>query len=611
MKSVLGYIIIILSLLFPVFAIAQSESEVLAKIGSDKITVEEFQNRFDFMPHLNYSDSNIDSIKKEFLYSLIAEKLWALEADELQLDTVETIRLSLQSLKDLFVKDELFKQEVQSKIVITRDEISKGLSRVNRILSTLILASPDSEKIWNLYNAFQNGAKFDSVLIALGMPQKPFEVKYGSFEDEVMEEILFTLKLNEISKPIKSKNNWYIFKLIDDEQDKSIDQSKDHAKNIVIKKLQDRKSQKIGQEFLDNLLVGKSIIADRQLFDLLSDKLLTILKDRTGKSKSDSLIDIQLLEDDIIKTIASLNQTDLNADFIKLSKTPATIKDFLYYAIYQKIIFNSFTANRFNKTLNMVIKKFIEDQIITREGYIRGLDKLPSVKKDLDIWKNYYLSEFFMNSYADSIKITDSEVENFLRQENNLSKDILQVNIIEILTDKLDNCENILDELNRGTDFNELASAYNKREWTKQSNGEWGYFNSSIGGEIGIIASGLEVGQVYGPLKVPEGYSIFKLIGKRTNSQKHSILTDKDSLKLIRIKIALSKMNNLINDKTVSFATRYKISINEQLLETLEVSGLNTFTYRLIGFGGKIAAFPITIPMYEWYKEYQLRKEIP
>ena len=116
MKSVLGYIIIILSLLFPVFAIAQSESEVLAKIGSDKITVEEFQNRFDFMPHLNYSDSNIDSIKKEFLYSLIAEKLWALEADELQLDTVETIRLSLQSLKDLFVKDELFKQEVQSKI---------------------------------------------------------------------------------------------------------------------------------------------------------------------------------------------------------------------------------------------------------------------------------------------------------------------------------------------------------------------------------------------------------------------------------------------------------------------------------------------------------------
>ena len=80
MKSAIDYKIIILSLLFPAFAISQSESDVLAKIGSDKITVEEFQNRFDFMPHLNYSSSNIDSIKKEFLYSLVAEKLWALRS---------------------------------------------------------------------------------------------------------------------------------------------------------------------------------------------------------------------------------------------------------------------------------------------------------------------------------------------------------------------------------------------------------------------------------------------------------------------------------------------------------------------------------------------------
>ena len=59
------YIIFIL-ILFSGISSAQNENEVLAKIGSDIITVEQFQNRFDFMPHLNYSNSNIDSIKKEF-----------------------------------------------------------------------------------------------------------------------------------------------------------------------------------------------------------------------------------------------------------------------------------------------------------------------------------------------------------------------------------------------------------------------------------------------------------------------------------------------------------------------------------------------------------------
>ena len=227
MKSAINYKIIILSLLFPVFAISQSESDVLAKIGFAKITVEEFQNRFDFVPHLNYSSSNIDSIKKEFLYSLVAEKLWALEADELDIDTIEAIKLSLRTLQKLFVKDELYKQEVESKINISGTEIAVGLSRVTRILNALILTSPDSEKAWKLYDAFEKGASFDSVVASRKMPEKSFEVKFGSFEDEAMEGILYSLKLNEISIPVRYKDNWFLFKLDNDVLDLSIDPSKD------------------------------------------------------------------------------------------------------------------------------------------------------------------------------------------------------------------------------------------------------------------------------------------------------------------------------------------------------------------------------------------------
>lgn len=610
MNSAIDYKIIIFSLLFPAFAIAQSDSDVLAKIGSKEITVEEFKNRFDFMPHLNYSDANIDSIKKEFLYSLIAEKLWALEADELQIDTIETIKYSLHSLQSLFVKDELYKQEVESKIVITNDEISKGLSRVTRVLSTLILTFPDSSKIWNLYNAFQTGMSFDSMIIVTGMPQKPFEVKYGSFEDEVMEDILFSLRLNEISKPVKSKNNWFVFKIVDDQQDISIDPSKDHAKNIVIKKLRDRKAQKLGRAYLDKLFIGKSINADRRLFDLMSDKLLDILIVRTGKTKSDSLIDVQLLEADIKKVLSSLNPVDLNAAFINLDPDPATIKDFLYYTIYQKVFFDSFSSIKFKQSLNRIVKKFIEDELISREGFKNGLDKLPSVKNDLQIWKNYYLSEVLMNSYSDSITITDDDMERLISEEKDLPGS-LQVNIREILTENIDDAEKVLNELNDGKDFESLAKIYNQRAWTKKSNGEWGFFNPSKAGEIGRIAAGLVIGQIYGPIKVNEGYSIFKLIDKKNQSGIQNTVLDKDSLKFIKVKLALGKMDNFINEKTVSLAKKYKISIDEQLLQNVKTSEINTFTYRFIGFGGKIAAFPITIPMYEWHEQYKQKKEIP
>ena len=85
---------------------------------------------------------------------------------------------------------------------------------------------------------------------------------------------------------------------------------------------------------------------------------------------------------------------------------------------------------------------------------------------------------------------------------------------------------------------------------------------------------------------------------------------DKDSLKFVRIKIALSKMDKLLNEKTIELAKKYKVNFqDEQVLKKVETSQLNTFTYRLIGFGGKIAAFPITTPMYDWFKVYQQKKE--
>ena len=610
MRSFIICKILFIVLILPVTVAAQNESDIIVKIGSDVITVEQFQNRFDFMPHLNYSSSNIDSVKKEFLYSLIAEKLWALEADKIDVDTNEVVKLSLKTLQKLFVKDELYKQVVESKITLTSLEISTGLSRVTRILNTLIITTPDSQKAIKMYNDFQKGSSFDSVLINLKMPQKPFEFKYGSLEDEAMEDVVYSLNLNEISKPVKSKSNWFIFKLVSDEQDLSIDPSKEHAKNIVIKKLKDRKSQKLGRDYLDKVLSGERITVDRKLFDLMSDNLLEILKNRTGESENDSLLDIQLQETDIKKLLLSIKPSELNAAFIDMDPDPIDLEEFLFYTIYQKIYFNSFNAVVFKKNLNRVVKKFIEDEIISREGFKLGLNNLHSVKNDLQIWKNYYLSETLMNSYSDSIKITDEELKEFTQKDKITSND-LKVNIREILIDNIEDAEKILNELNDGKEFKSLVSIYNQREWTKQSNGEWGFFNPKEAGEIGRIAARLIKGEIFGPLKVNEGYSIFQLIDKKSENTNQKTITDQDSIKLIRLKLALNKMDNLINAKTVSLAKKYNMSVDEELLSKIETSKINTFTYRLIGFGGKIAAYPITVPIYEWYKDYQQKKEIP
>ncbi len=588
---------------------SQVENRVLAKIGSDVITVEDFKDRFEFMPHLNYTNNNIDTVKKEFLYSLIAEKLWAKAADEMGLNTIESVKLSLKTLQNFFVKDELYKQEVDSKIVIAEQEIATGLSRVNRILDVDLISSQDSLLINKFYDLALNISNMDSLINLFGLKKTRYEIKYGSLQDSNIENIIYSLKLNQISAPINIKGQWLVIKLLNDENDKTIIPGTDHAKNLVIKKLKDQKAQIIGRKFLDNLLYGKSVTADKKLFELITEYLFEVLKNRYNSK--DSLKKIQLEEIDILNVQRRINKNDLESNFIHLEDNHITINYFLYYLIYQKINFALLTLKDVKQTLNLAIKQFIEDLILAEEGKKRGLENSYTAKHDLKLWKEYYLAEVLMNSYTDSIKISDYDVDNFIKLKIDSSVGKIQVNIIEILTDNLDDVEKIFSDINNGTRFEDLASIYNKREWTKKSNGEWGFFNADFAGEIGRIAVNMQIGQIYGPLKVPEGYSVFKLIAKRTDESNQINSSFEEDKKFIRLKLALKKMDDLINEKTIYFAKKYNISVDDQLLKSIETSELNTFTYRLIGFGGKIAAFPITIPVFKWYYDFKNQKEIP
>jgi parvulin-like peptidyl-prolyl isomerase len=605
-------LIIFLTLILNVYLFAQDEYQVLARVGQNKITLEEFKNRFEFMPHLNYSNQNIDSLKKEFLLSLIAEKLWALEADELSIDTLENVRYSLKTLENLFVRDELYKKEVESKIDVTDQEIKNDFAKIKKLLNINIVSSNDSEKIWGFFNEIKQSSNYDSLLIAYNLKSSPYKVKYGSIENDLVENVIYSLKINQTTEPIKIDDLWLMFKLISDDPNPStINLSPDQIKNIITEKLKSKEAQKIGNEFINNLLADKSITADRKLFNLLADKFTQHFDNH--KIDSTSLVnnEIQINEADILKVLKSIDLKDLKSNFIVLESRPATIEDFLYYLIYQKVYYNFKDRIKFKRRLSAMIRNYIEDETLAREGYKLGLDKLSSVNNDLKVWRDYYLAEVLMNSYTDSIKISEVEIQTPRSKIEKKDTSVLQINIVEILTDNLDDIDSVIAGLKSGKDMKVLAKIYSKRKWTKASSGEWGFFNPSGAGEIGRIAASLKVGEIYGPLKTPDGYSIFKLIDRRQTKVKTENPEEAESDNILKMKIALTKMDKIINSKTAAFANKFEIKFYEEILNRIQVSELNTFTYRLIGFGGKIAAFPITTPMYEWYKTYLNQKQIP
>ncbi|HEY6436569.1 MAG TPA: peptidylprolyl isomerase, partial [Ignavibacteriaceae bacterium] len=209
----------------------------------------------------------------------------------------------------------------------------------------------------------------------------------------------------------------------------------------------------------------------------------------------------------------------------------------------------------------------------------------------------------------DSIELTDEEVNEYLIQKSGDSLSSVEVKIVELLTEDLDVIQAVLDELNNGADFRELAKEYTIREEVKNNNGELGYFNINKYGEIGRKAANMNIGDMYGPLKVPEGYSLFELIDRKEMTE---FPTNNYEMEHEQIKIELKskKYYDTMIDKTVELANKYNININDKVLTSVEVLNTTTVVYRVFGFGGKLLAVPMTIPNYNWVKPWLEQKKL-
>jgi hypothetical protein len=486
---------------------SQEEIDIIATVGATDITVEEFRNRYEFMPHLNYSNDDPDTLKKEFLYSLIAEKLWSLQGTPKRFDTLESVKYSLESLRRLLIKDELYKSEIEPKINISNEEISTGLQRVTLELFVNIISTKDSSEIFKISDQLIKGADFDSVLSTRkesNLQKTPVRITFGSLEDENVEDLLFGMEPGSISLPVKSGDGWFIFKLISENQSPGINLSSEHARNMVNKTLQDRKVQQVGGAYLDSLIGGRSIEADKKIFLKIHDAMYSVLSNEYQANLNDSLFYFTLSERDILQTIYWMSTSDLNVPFIKFEDGSSSAKDFLYYLYYQKIELDNLSKEHIKKTLNASVRQYIEDEMLVREGIKRGLSDNRDVTNGVSMWRDHYMSKLMMESFYDSAKISEDELSDYLNLNNN-----------------------------------DTISAEQK--------------------------------------------SVFKT------------------------QLELNKFQNILTEKTIEYSKKYSFQIYDQVIDKLELSELNTFTYKLIGFGGRMAAFPITIPMFDWY--YKLKQE--
>lgn len=568
---------------------AQNKNNVLAKVDGKEITTQEYKLRYELMPFPKYEQVDKETRKEYFLYSLIAELLLEREAVEESLDTLQSFQNSVKMIEKNFLRDELYRKKIESKIQPTENEIRKSAANLRYILKTDFFYSKDSASIYEI-NTLLNTISVDSLLKLDAFPSvthTPYDVNVGKLKDIDTEQYLFDLQIGRHSHPIKFDDYWSLF-VINDVTDNPEIQGKTNKEllEFVINSLRERKRYEVRTKYTDSIFVPAKVEVNGDVFPELVDRTYDLLKDKQLDSNG-----VLLTPEEVHNLFALVDKQKLKSDFVLFDKDPVSLNEYLVSLSSEGIRFNDTTKETIYYTYRLDVKTFIEKEMLVREALKNNLDELTSFKEDLSRWRQNLLANFMIAKI-----LQEQGVER--EDDYNAGTDNARYKIYEVHTTNLNIVEKIINRLSTTNNLGKIVHelSIDKNEIVSGSEKIINPFNY---GKVGIIVARLEPGEVYGPITLDDGYSIVQLIEKINEKETISGDEQKNNAK------KKPPLSNLLTDKIVDLANKYNVEINLENLKQLELLNMNTFTYRRIGFGGKMLAVPMTYPLYEWFYKWK------
>jgi parvulin-like peptidyl-prolyl isomerase len=578
----------------------QVPRDTLAWVGPGVITSADFIRRMELMPFPE-STKGVDpeSLKAMTLRAMIAEKVLAIEKDRLGLPEGRSTLLMRRELENALVRDELYRRQVLDRTAPGRRETAEGMKRLvkdNRVLSFLVPSESDGNTLAGILKSARPGDLLRDVPPSLYTQMDTITVKIGA-TDTAYETAAYAIGPSRVSKPFHSAIfGWAVLYLLDRTTNPDaarMDLADRHRR--VEKILRARHESERYEEYYREVLAPHNALADSSIFNLLADSIAALWGEDTSHFLSHGSY---LLTGDLVDLIGSRLRGHLDSVFVNLDEGSLTLGEILEVMRYADFRSKEREGVQFRKNLNGQVRDLVAQELLSREGRKESLQYAPSVRKDLDLWSGYWAAREMYYRIRDSVTVTDDDILRHLRKYKVIFGPAYEVNVREVLCDSLSGVEAVLNELGRGVPFSSVASARSRRTEWASGGGVSGWFRVDLHPALGFEAMNTDTGKTTGPLRLDEGWSVFQVIGKRRTGESK---VDFDVLKRnVRGRLLLERRKQATDRAIADLARREHVVIDAAKLRKVTLTQIPMFTRRLIGFGGRMAAFPQLMKAWDW-----------
>ena len=485
------------------------ENKIIATVKDHKISVAAFARSY--IDEIQYTPVNVQDsqeLREKHLGDMITRYFLSQNALKAGLDTLAVFKKNIYAESTAVIIHGLYEKEIVSNFdEITDEQVKEAFKKMHSELHIRHLVSSTKEGIDSLYQKLVNGESFET------LAKKCFHdstlqnnggdlgfIKWGDLDID-FENVAYTLGIGEFSKPVETKYGWHIIKV----------------DNILVNPIVrydefQAREESIRKQLLNRLLINK---ADLRIKELMESKnvnmnvpLIQLLENERRRVKSKMNNKLVISQDEIILPMKSLLEKYKNESIATYDGGKWTVGNMLEYL---PTVAGGFNTNSVYRTVAMTLRNNFLLQIAKE----KRVDKIVKVRNMVDEKRERLLSYIFLNMYADTCSVTDKEAEEFYNKNYKQYND-KKMSVLEILVKTEKKAKEILNtilESNKGEKaFRECAGKYTIRKGMKEKEGYLGIIKKTDYGEIGRACNRLEKGNLMGPIKTKDGYSIVMLV---------------------------------------------------------------------------------------------------
>ncbi len=495
MKTKLIYVSLIL---LSILSGCAKNKKIIATVNDKQITFKDFKNRYeDFLLSTGIKDNYPN--RRNILNSMITEILLYYYDDNDSVFNNPEFRKEKKWIEDQTVLGYLQDREIFAKLSVTEKELRQTFLRLNQRVAARHLYAPTLEEANELYDLLQHGADFNllarQVFTDSTLQNNGGYLGYFTWGDmdPNFENVAFTLKIGEISKPVKTEEGYSIIKV------------EDRITRPIITE----------NEFLNKKNQVKRVLLIRKKRPALRKYLNSLIEIDKIKFNDNA---IKKIEDEIKKTFSIKNNEKINYSDNETASNYKG-KTFSVGEILRRIESIPYyhrSKIKDARTIKTAIKGFYLHDALMNVAKEKGYLDLPIVKKKEHQYLINVFMRYKMNYIAENANIPDSLVRSFYKENIEYFSTHDKYNLREIIVARKSLADSLFNVVSKQpAKFPDLARKFSLRKYTAENGGELGFVPITKLGLLRKIIINKKSGEIFGPIKIADTYGVFQLIAKK------------------------------------------------------------------------------------------------